>query len=109
MWLERRRERRQVRNHNQNQSQTDSIITIVGEVVTRMSFASIGSERRMAKEWANKDRYHPFHGVPDSRMPLPRGKDILRKIPAWGVKTALGGTVRLVWADRFARIQSDRF
>jgi hypothetical protein len=24
----------------------------------------------MAKEWANKDRYHPSHGVPESRMSL---------------------------------------
>jgi hypothetical protein len=38
----------------------------------------------MAKEWANKDRYHPFHGVPKPRMPLPRGKAIVRRVPAWG-------------------------
>jgi hypothetical protein len=29
-------------------------------------------EERMAKEWANKDRYNPSHGVPKPRMPLPR-------------------------------------
>jgi hypothetical protein len=38
----------------------------------------------MAKEWANKDRYHPFHGVPEPRMPLPKGKGFVRKDPAWG-------------------------
>jgi hypothetical protein len=38
----------------------------------------------MAKEWANKDKYHPSHGVPEPRMPLPRGKVIVRSIPAWG-------------------------
>jgi hypothetical protein len=31
-------------------------------------------EERMAKEWANKDRYNPSHGVPKPRMSLPRGK-----------------------------------
>jgi hypothetical protein len=31
-------------------------------------------EERMAKEWANKDRYNPSHGVPKPRMPLPREK-----------------------------------
>jgi hypothetical protein len=38
----------------------------------------------MAKEWANKDRYHPSHGVRESRMPLPKGKGFVRKDPAWG-------------------------
>jgi hypothetical protein len=38
----------------------------------------------MAKEWANKDRYNPSHGVPKPRMPLPRGKAIVRSIPTWG-------------------------
>jgi hypothetical protein len=38
----------------------------------------------MAKEWANKDRYHPSHGVPEPRMPLPKGKGFVRKVSAWG-------------------------
>jgi hypothetical protein len=38
----------------------------------------------MAKEWANKDRYNPSHGVPKPRMPLPRGKAVVRSVPAWG-------------------------
>jgi hypothetical protein len=46
-------------------------------------------EARMA-EWANKDRYHPSHGVPEPRMTLPKGKGFVRKVPAWGVKSALG-------------------
>jgi hypothetical protein len=41
-------------------------------------------EERMAKEWANKDRYNPLHGVPKPRMPLPRGKAVVRSVPAWG-------------------------
>jgi hypothetical protein len=47
-------------------------------------------EARMAKEWTNKDRYHPSHGVPEPHMPLPKGKGFVRKVPAWGVKSALG-------------------
>jgi hypothetical protein len=38
----------------------------------------------MAKEWANKDRYNPSHGVPKPRMPLPRGKAVVRSVPTWG-------------------------
>jgi hypothetical protein len=34
-------------------------------------------EERITKEWPNKDRYNPSHGVPESRMPLPRGKAIV--------------------------------
>jgi hypothetical protein len=41
-------------------------------------------EERMAKEWANKDRYNPSHGVPKPHMPLPRGKAVVRRVPTWG-------------------------
>jgi hypothetical protein len=41
-------------------------------------------EERVAKEWANKDRYNPSHGVPKPRMPLHRGKAVVRSVPAWG-------------------------
>jgi hypothetical protein len=41
-------------------------------------------EERMAKEWANKDRYNPSHGIPKPCMPLPRGKAVVRSVPAWG-------------------------
>jgi hypothetical protein len=62
-------------------------------------------EERMAKEWANKDRYKSSHGVPEAHMPLPRGKAIVRTVTAWGEKSALGErdpagrvkSVRLVW------------
>jgi hypothetical protein len=40
-------------------------------------------EERMAKEWANKDRYHPSHGVPEPRMPLPKGKGFVYTVTAW--------------------------
>jgi hypothetical protein len=41
-------------------------------------------EERMAKEWANKDRYNPSHDVPKLHMPLPRGKAVVRSVSAWG-------------------------
>jgi hypothetical protein len=41
-------------------------------------------EERVAKEWANKDRYNPSHGVPKPLMPLPRGKVVVRSVLAWG-------------------------
>jgi hypothetical protein len=47
-------------------------------------------EARMAKEWASKDRYHPSHGVPEPRMPLPKGKGFVRKVSASGEKSAMG-------------------
>jgi hypothetical protein len=41
-------------------------------------------EERMAKEWANKDRYNSSQDVPKPRMPLPRGKAVVRSVLAWG-------------------------
>jgi hypothetical protein len=56
-------------------------------------------EVRMAKEWTNKDRYHPSHGVPDTRMPLPKGKGYVRNVPALGERDPAGGVkpARPVW------------
>jgi hypothetical protein len=48
-------------------------------------------EARMAKEWANKDRYHPSHDVPEPRVQLPRAKASVRTVPAWGERKAVGG------------------
>jgi hypothetical protein len=42
----------------------------------------------MAKEWAIKDRYNPSHGVRKPPMPLPRGKAVVRSVPAWGDATS---------------------
>jgi hypothetical protein len=39
-------------------------------------------EERMAKEWANKDKYHPSNGVLEPRV---------RTVPAWGERKAIGG------------------
>jgi hypothetical protein len=48
-------------------------------------------EEKMAKEWVNQDRYNPSLSVPKSHMPLPRGKAVVRTVPAWGEKSAFGG------------------
>jgi hypothetical protein len=60
-------------------------------------------EERMAKEWANKDRYNPSHGVPKPRMPLPSGRAVVRSVPTWGDASSrsrgavLEGVVRPAW------------
>jgi hypothetical protein len=48
-------------------------------------------EERMAKEWANKDKYHPSNGVLEPRVQLPRAKASVRTIPTWGERKAVGG------------------
>jgi predicted nucleic acid-binding Zn-ribbon protein len=48
-------------------------------------------EARMAKKWANKDRYHPSHGVPEPHMPLPKGKGVVYTFRAWRDRRASGG------------------
>jgi hypothetical protein len=48
-------------------------------------------EERMVKEWANKDKYHPFNGVLEPRVQMPRAKASVRTIPAWGERKAVGG------------------
>jgi hypothetical protein len=48
-------------------------------------------EVRMAKEWANKGRYHLSHGVPEPCMSLPKGKGFVHTGPAWRDRRASGG------------------
>jgi hypothetical protein len=47
-------------------------------------------EERMAKEWANKDKYHPFSGVLEPRVLMPKAKASVRIVPAWGERKAAG-------------------
>jgi hypothetical protein len=60
-------------------------------------------EERMAKEWANKDKYHPSNGVLELRVQMPRAKGSVRTVRAWGEWKAAGGAaaqvtpVRPVW------------
>jgi hypothetical protein len=57
----------------------------------------------MAKEWANKDRYNPPHGVLKPCMPLPRGKAVVRCVSTRGDASSrsreavLEGAVRPTW------------
>jgi hypothetical protein len=48
-------------------------------------------DERMAKEWANKDKYHPFNGVLEPRVQMPRAKASVRTVPAWGERKDAGG------------------
>jgi hypothetical protein len=48
-------------------------------------------EERMAKDWANKDKYHPYCGVLEPRVQVPRAKASVRTIPAWGERKSAGG------------------
>jgi hypothetical protein len=48
-------------------------------------------EVRMSKEWANKERYNPSHGVPEPRMPQPKGKGVVHTVPTWRGRRASGG------------------
>jgi hypothetical protein len=48
---------------------------------------------RMAKEWANKDKYHPSNGVLEPLVQMPRAKASVRTVPAWGERKAVGGAV----------------
>jgi hypothetical protein len=48
-------------------------------------------EERMAKEWANKDKYHPFNGVLEPRVKMSRAKASVRTNLAWGERKAAGG------------------
>jgi hypothetical protein len=45
----------------------------------------------MAKEWANKDRYHSSHDVSEPRVQLPRAKASVRTVPVSGERKAVGG------------------
>jgi hypothetical protein len=48
-------------------------------------------EEKMAKEWANKDKYHLSDGVLEPRVQMPRAKASVRTVPAWGERKAVGG------------------
>jgi hypothetical protein len=48
-------------------------------------------EERMAKEWANKDKYHRSDGVFEPRVQMPRAKASVRTVRAWGERMVVGG------------------
>jgi hypothetical protein len=45
----------------------------------------------MAKEWANKDKYHPSNVVLEPRVQVTRAKASVRTVRAWGERKAAGG------------------
>jgi hypothetical protein len=45
----------------------------------------------MENVWANKDMYHPYNGVLEPRMQMPRAKAIVRTAPTWGDQKVAGG------------------
>jgi hypothetical protein len=47
-------------------------------------------EERMAKEWANKDKYHLSNGVLEPRVQMPKAKASVRTVPSWGERKAVG-------------------
>jgi hypothetical protein len=57
----------------------------------------------MAKEWANKDKYHLYDGVLEPRVQMPKAKASVRTVRACGERKAVGGAtaqvtpVRPVW------------
>jgi hypothetical protein len=51
-------------------------------------------EERMAKEWANKDKYHPSNGVLEPRMQMLRAKVIVRTVSTWRDQKVAGGAAR---------------
>jgi hypothetical protein len=63
-------------------------------------------EERMAKEWANKDKYHPSNGVLEPRVQMPRAKVSVRTVPAWGERKAAGGVAGRATPVRLVRLTS---
>jgi hypothetical protein len=67
-------------------------VAIVGEMATRMSFASRGSERR---EWRRsgltRTSTTPSNGVLEPHVQMPRAKASVRIVPAWEEQKAAGG------------------
>jgi hypothetical protein len=60
-------------------------------------------EKRMAKEWAIKNKYHPSDGVLEPRVQMPRTKASVRTVPAWGERKAVGGAAGRATAVRPVR------
>jgi hypothetical protein len=60
-------------------------------------------EERMAKEWVNKDKYHPSNGVLEPRVQMPRANACVRTVLAWGERKVVGGA-----AGRAARVRPVR-
>jgi hypothetical protein len=60
-------------------------------------------EERMAKEWANKDKYHLSNGVLEPRVQMPRAKASVRTVRAWGERKAVEGAAAQVTPVRLVQ------
>jgi hypothetical protein len=47
-------------------------------------------EERVAKEWANKDKYHPSNGLLETRVQMPSAMASVRTFLTWGERKAAG-------------------
>jgi hypothetical protein len=66
-------------------------------------------EERMAKEWANKDKYHPSNGVLEHCVQMLGAKAIVRLVPTWGERKVAGGCCWPGYTDQTgAQHRSDR-
>jgi hypothetical protein len=63
-------------------------------------------EERMAKEWANKDKYHPSDGVLEPRVQMSSAKVSVKTVPAWGERKAVGGSAGRATPVRPVRVTS---
>jgi hypothetical protein len=57
----------------------------------------------MAKEWANKDKYHPSNDVLEPRVQMPRAKASVRTVSVWGEQKAAGGVAGRATSVRLVR------
>jgi hypothetical protein len=48
-------------------------------------------EERIAKEWSNKDKYHPYNDVLEPCVQMSRAKASVRTVPTWGERKAARG------------------
>jgi hypothetical protein len=89
-----------------NLSSCGFIVTIVGEMVTRVSFSSRGSVRR---EWQRSGltRYHPSNGVIEPRVQMPRAKASVSTVLAWGERKAAGGAAGRATPVRLVQVWTD--
>jgi hypothetical protein len=53
-------------------------------------------EERMAKEWANKNKYHRSDCVLEPRVQMPRATASVRTVRAWGERKDVGGVAAQV-------------
>jgi hypothetical protein len=61
----------------------------------------------MAKEWDNKDKYHPSNGVLEPCVQMPRAKASVRTVPAWGERKAEGGAAGRATPARPVQVWTD--